>query len=248
GTVFGQTGQRGPTASELKAVKDACIGGANLKRHCRQCRADAVGLLGEDRSEEFTLDKLEQMEVVYDLDKRKSYQDKVELERQAQHDAKQEALAASSAITVADDLKVLVAVATKGGGRVNEHFGHVTEFQVFEVCATEALFVGHRRVDLYCQGGFGDDEQLPSVVRAINDCHAVLVAKIGACPKDELEQAGVEAVDQYVGEFIEKAALAWFNDYRGRIASGVVLHQNRGDAQIRQGAYTNLAGGVALAA
>jgi nitrogen fixation protein NifB len=135
----------------------------------------------------------------------------------------------------------MVAVATKGGGRVNEHFGHVTEFQVFEVSAQRALFVGHRRVDQYCQGGYGEDEQLPSVVRAINDCHAVLVAKIGACPRDELMQAGVEPVDAYVGEFIEKAALDWFNDYRERIASGAVIHQNRGDAQIRQGAYTALA-------
>nr|WP_236965259.1 nitrogenase cofactor biosynthesis protein NifB [Hydrogenophaga sp. SL48] len=245
GTVFGLTGQRGPTASELKAVQDACMGGANLMRHCRQCRADAVGLLGEDRSEEFTLDKLEQMEVVYDLDKRKSYQDKVEVERQAQQAAKHEALAAASAIDVDQDLKVLVAVATKGGGRVNEHFGHVTEFQVFEVSAAQALFVGHRRVDLYCQGGHGDDEQLPSVVNAINDCHAVLVAKIGACPRDELLAAGVEPVDQYVGEFIEKAALEWFNGYRGRIASGAITHQPRGDAQIRQGAFT---GGLAEAA
>ncbi|MBH1957077.1 nitrogenase cofactor biosynthesis protein NifB [Polaromonas sp.] len=241
GTVFGLTGQRGPTASELKAVQDACMGGANLMRHCRQCRADAVGLLGEDRSEEFTLDKLEQMEVVYDLGKRKTYQDNVEIERQAQHDAKQEALAASSAIKVSEDLQVLVAVATKGGGRVNEHFGHVTEFQVFQVSSTEALFVGHRRVDQYCQGGEGDDAQLPSVVRAINDCHAVLVAKIGACPKDDLTAAGIEAVDQYVGEFIEKAALQWFNDYRGRIASGAITHQDRGDAQIRQGAFTSVA-------
>jgi nitrogen fixation protein NifB len=62
GTHFGLTGQRGPTAQELKAVQDACMGGANLMRHCRQCRADAVGLLGEDRSEEFTLDKIEEME------------------------------------------------------------------------------------------------------------------------------------------------------------------------------------------
>jgi hypothetical protein len=76
GTCFGLTGQRGPTAQELKAVQDACMGGANLMRHCRQCRADAVGLLGEDRSEEFTLDKIEEMEVVYDLDKRKAYQDR----------------------------------------------------------------------------------------------------------------------------------------------------------------------------
>ena len=141
-----------------------------------------------------------------------------------------------------------MAVATKGGGRVNEHFGHVTEFQVFEVSATKALFVGHRRVDQYCQGGEGDDAQLPSVVRALNDCHAVLVAKIGACPKDELSAAGVEPVDTYVGEFIEKAALNWFADYRARIASGAVVHQSRGDAQIRQGAFTQLAPGMAMAA
>jgi nitrogen fixation protein NifB len=248
GTVFGLTGQRGPTAAELKAVQDACLGGANLMRHCRQCRADAVGLLGEDRSEEFTQEKLEAMDVVYDLDKRRKYQERVELERQAQQHAKQQALLASRSSALAQDLKVLVAVATKGGGRVNEHFGHVTEFQVFEVSATQAHFVGHRRVDQYCQGGYGEDDQLPSVVRAINDCHAVLVAKIGACPRGELMQAGVEPVDQYVGEFIEKAALSWFEDYCARIASGAVVHQPRGDAQIRQGAYTTLAGSVGLAA
>ena len=44
-----------------------------------------------------------------------------------------------------------------------------------------------------------------------------------------------------MGEFIEKAALDWFSDYRARIASGAVVHQNRGDARIRQGAYTGLA-------
>jgi nitrogen fixation protein NifB len=55
-------------------------------------------------------------------------------------------------------------------------------------------------------------------------------------------------VDAYVGEFIEKAALSWFNDYRERIASGVVLHQSRGDAQIRQGAYTQVADSLVLAA
>jgi nitrogen fixation protein NifB len=217
------------------------MGGANLMRHCRQCRADAVGLLGEDRSDEFSLEKLDQMKVVYDLDKRRSYQDKVEAERNAQQVAKKQAQQASAAIKMSDDLKVLVAVATKGGGRINEHFGHVTEFQVFEVSSTQATFIGHRRVDHYCQGGYGDDDQLPSVVRAINDCHAVLVAKIGACPRDELTAAGVEPVDRFVGEFIEKAALDWFNDYRQRIDSGAVVHQSRGDAQIRQGAYTALA-------
>lgn len=264
GTHFGLTGQRGPSAQELKAVQDACMGGANLMRHCRQCRADAVGLLGEDRSEEFTLDKIEEMEIVYDLDKRRDYQRKVEAERQAQHDAKVAALEAADVDDGVDaHMQVLVAVATEGHGKVNQHFGHATEFQIFEVSLSpqgasprppegapaalgsgpssgraEVLFVGHRRVDLYCQGGYGEDEQLPSIVNAINDCHAVLVSKIGACPRDELKAAGIEPVDQYAHEFIEKAALSWFADYRGRIASGALTHQPRGDARIRQGAFT----------
>lgn len=234
GTVFGLSGQRGPTAQELKEVQDACMGGANLMRHCRQCRADAVGLLGEDRSDEFTLDQIERMEVVYDLEKRRAYQMEVEAEREAQQSAKQAALAQQA---TDDGMKVLVAVATTGGGKINQHFGHADEFQIYEVTATSTSFIGHRRVDLYCQGGFGEDEQLPSIVNAINDCHAVLVSRIGACPRDELKAAGIEPVEQYAFEFIEKAALTWFADYRSRIARGEMAHQERGDAAIRQGAF-----------
>ena len=210
------------------------MGGANLMRHCRQCRADAVGLLGEDRSDEFTLEKVEEMDVVYDLDKRRAYQAKVEAQREAQVAAKKAALAAQGAD---DGMKVLVAVATKGNGKVNEHFGHAHEFQIYEVSATGAAFIGHRRVDHYCQGGWGEDDVLPSIVTAINDCHAVLVAKIGACPKAELKEAGIEPVEQYAHEFIEKAALGWFAGYRERVKQGEIVHRARGDAAIRQGAY-----------
>jgi nitrogen fixation protein NifB len=66
----------------------------------------------------------------------------------------------------------------------------------------------------------------------------VLVAKIGACPRDELKAAGIEPVDAYAHEFIEKAALSWFADYCQRVADGRLVHQVRGDASIRQGAYT----------
>ena len=41
-------------------------------RHCRQCRADAVGLLGEDRSQEFTKDKFMDMPVDYNAKKARS--------------------------------------------------------------------------------------------------------------------------------------------------------------------------------
>ena len=208
----------------------------NMMRHCRQCRADAVGLLGEDRSAEFTTDKIMAMEVNYDAEGRKAYQQAVEAERQAKVAAREDAL---DGLEKAGDVKLLVAVATKGHGIINEHFGHAKEFQVYELSATGAKFVGHRRVDLYCQGGFGEEDALDTVITAINDCHAVFVAKIGGCPKSELAEAGIDPVDQYAHEYIEKSAIAWFKDYLAKIEAGEIQHVARGDASIRQGALLN---------
>jgi nitrogen fixation protein NifB len=234
GTVFGLNGQRGPTAQELKSLQDECEGEMNMMRHCRQCRADAVGLLGEDRSEEFTTDKIMAMEVNYDLDSRKAYQAAVETERQAKVAAKKEEL--ETLAGESSDIKMLAAVATKGSGLINEHFGHAKEFQIYELSTAGAKFVGHRRVDLYCQGGFGDEDALETVIRAINDCHAVFVAKIGGCPKNDLAKAGIEAVDGFAHEFIEKSAITWFKAYLQKVKSGEIVHEARGDAAIRQGA------------
>ena len=64
------------------------------------------------------------------------------------------------------------------------------------------------------------------------------VSKIGACPRDELTAAGIEPVDQFAHDFIEKAALQWFADYCARVASGAIVHQPRGDGRIRPGAFT----------
>jgi len=236
GTAFGLNGQRGPTARELKALQDACEGEMNMMRHCRQCRADAVGLLGEDRSAEFTTAKIDAMEVTYDAQTRKAYQASVEQERQAAVAAKRAEQEQLSQLADAQGIGMLIAVATKGHGKINEHFGHATEFQIYEVNAKGVKFVGHRRVDLYCQGGYGEEQSLVTVIRAINDCHAVFVAKIGGCPKDELKKAGIEPVDKYAHQFIEQSAITYFMEYVTRVKTGAIVHQARGDADIRQGA------------
>ncbi len=44
---------RAPTPKERRDMMDACELDARMMRHCRQCRADAVGLLDDDRSGEF---------------------------------------------------------------------------------------------------------------------------------------------------------------------------------------------------
>ena len=235
GTVFGLNGQRGPTAQELKALQDQCEGEMNMMRHCRQCRADAVGLLGEDRSAEFSTEKVMAMEVSYDAAARKAYQERVEQDRQEKVAAREAELAQLGADF--GDIKILAAVATKGGGRINEHFGHAGEFQIYEVSAAGTKFIGHRRVDHYCQGGYGEEDTLDTVIRAINDCVAVFVAKIGACPKDSLKAAGIDPVDGYAHEFIEQSVIAYFKEYVEKVRRGEIAHIDKGDADIRQGAY-----------
>ncbi len=63
GTYFGRIGQRGPTEAELLGLRAACGSAMPVMSHCQQCRADAVGLLGEDRREEFTRERVAAMEL-----------------------------------------------------------------------------------------------------------------------------------------------------------------------------------------
>jgi nitrogen fixation protein NifB len=218
GTHYGLTGQRGPTDAELDAVQRACEGDARLMRHCRQCRADAVGLLGQDRNAEFTLAQLPPEPAQDAFDVRAAYRRAVEERRAAQEGEKREALRRVGAVSPA--LTARVAVATRGEGLVNEHFGHAREFLVYEVTREGPKLLRHRNVERYCQGGYGEDEALDSVVRVIADCHAVLVAKVGRCPRQELEEAGIEPVDGHAFEPIEASVVAWFGRFAERVARG----------------------------
>jgi nitrogen fixation protein NifB len=208
GTHFGLTGQRGPTPAELKTVQDNCSGNMKMMRHCRQCRADAVGLLGEDRSQEFTKDKFLEMAPEYNFETRQEVHAGIEKFREELQAAKEKVVPASK---LADAPKILVAVATKGGGLVNQHFGHAKEFQIYEVDGNEVRFVGHRKIDHYCQGGFGEEATLDMIMQAIADCKAVLVSKIGDCPKEKLHKAGIQTVEAY--DVIDKVALEYYQQY-----------------------------------
>lgn len=207
GTHFGLTGQLGPRAMELKALQDKLEGGAKLMRHCRQCRADAVGLLGEDRGQEFTLDHIPE-EVTYDPKKREIYREVVAKERGDHIEAKK---AAEAIVKDSLDAKpMLVAIATKGGGRINEHFGHAREFMVYEASPKGIHFSGHRKVEQYCMGGWGEDATLDGVIAALEGVDVVLCAKIGGCPSDQLAEAGIRASDAYGYEYIETAISALY--------------------------------------
>jgi len=214
GTHYGLTGQRGPTEAELEAARRACELDARVMRHCRQCRSDAVGRLGEDRGAAFALARLPRETARDAAGVRAAHRVAVDRRR-----ARIEADRRDALRLVADldaGLRARVAVATRGDGLVNEHFGHAREFLVYEVGREGARLLGTRRVERTCQGGEGERDALAAVLRTLADCQAVLVAKVGRCPRGQLRAAGIEPVVVEAYRPIEAAALAWFARFAAR--------------------------------
>jgi nitrogen fixation protein NifB len=210
--VFGLSGRRGPTPEEVKAVQDACeqaAGGGGMSmsmmRHCRQCRADAVGLLGEDRGDEFAgdLPEIQSADGVsapaYDLAGRQATHAAIEQKRAAAQTIRED-LGISSERADRPAALVLVAVATSGGGVVNQHFGHADEFWIYETGVDFARLVGTRSVARYCHGSSTCDDDrsvLDRTIEMLSDCAAVLCSRSGAGPRRALNAAGIEVVEVY---------------------------------------------------
>ncbi|MBK8909677.1 MAG: nitrogenase cofactor biosynthesis protein NifB, partial [Rhodospirillales bacterium] len=204
GTHFGLTGRHGPTAVELKQVQDDLAGGANLMKHCRQCRADAVGLLGDDQGPAFSIDRLP-AETAVDHESRRAYRAVVERERKHRD-------AAASGVTddlsrVATDERRLFAVCTKGSGRINQHFGHAREFQIYEADRDGVRRVlADRRAAQYRQGGYGEsrnDGSPPS--RCSRDASACSLRphRPRSARAPDGRAVGIRAIDHCAHEYIE---------------------------------------------
>jgi len=111
---------------------------------------------------------------------------------------------------------VLVAVASKGDGQINEHFGHADAFAIYEVGPAGVRLEGQRLVEHYCQGGYGDEDKRDVILRALGGCVACFVARIGDGPREKLAGAGIEAVSEYPYGAIEASLMTWYEEYRTR--------------------------------
>ncbi|MYM62283.1 NifB/NifX family molybdenum-iron cluster-binding protein [Pseudomaricurvus sp. HS19] len=101
-----------------------------------------------------------------------------------------------------------IAVASKDGLSVNLHFGHAKEFFVYDVSDDAITLLERRKVDHYCHGQTGDQSAMQKILATINDCSAVLVAKIGDGPIAKLSRIGVTAVDEYAYQGVEESLRA----------------------------------------
>jgi nitrogen fixation protein NifB len=73
-------------------------------------------------------------------------------------------------------------------------------------------------VERYCRGGDGEDDTLAAVLRALADCQAVLVARVGHCPRGQLVAAGIEPITAHAHQPIEAAVLGWFRGHAARLS------------------------------
>lgn len=101
------------------------------------------------------------------------------------------------------DTVIRVAVATKEGVMVSEHFGHAKAFHIYELSPDSCRLLEQRQVRHYCLGGSSDKTAMAEILDTIEDCDAVFVAKVGDGPTEKLAARGITAVSEYAWEEIE---------------------------------------------
>ena len=92
---------------------------------------------------------------------------------------------------------MLIAVTSKTGSEVDQHFGHAEKFRIFKYRKGDPVQVSVVEVEKYCS--FDPDHplrhaQLNGIVEALKDCKAVVTAMIGELPKQEMEKAGFKVI------------------------------------------------------
>ncbi|PLX99178.1 MAG: dinitrogenase iron-molybdenum cofactor biosynthesis protein [Desulfuromonas sp.] len=92
---------------------------------------------------------------------------------------------------------MLIAVASKSGTEIDQHFGHAETFRIFKYRKGNPVQVGEVEVEKYCSL---DPEhpfrhrQFDAIAEALKECKAVVTAMIGEMPKQELEKLGFKVI------------------------------------------------------
>lgn len=230
GTRFEKEVRRNPTPQELHAVQAKCSGNMKIMRHCRQCRADAVGLLGNDRSAEFTKEKILQVTPKYDPETRKKVHQALDRKLEEQRARKLEREAQRSQENLPTAKPMRIAVASVGNGRVNLHFGHAKEFLIYDVAGNDIQFLGIRKVQSYCKGTAqcktNKEELIREAADILQDCKIIVSSGIGSEPRNYLLGRGIIPV-VHPGE-IEEVLLScskFFSNYNNSQLVGSPTHK-----------------------
>jgi nitrogen fixation protein NifB len=156
--------RRAPTAEERKELMDKCSIDAKMMRHCRQCRADAIGMLDNDRSGEFVhmgsckpgCGPLHEIPI------------RTEFFNNGNK----------------------IAVATSDGKTIDSGFGSSVKFNIYDKENGKFMLYKTLIIDTNFEvAGKSHREHLESIVRKLDECDTVIVKEIGALPEKILKNA-----------------------------------------------------------
>ncbi len=154
---------------ELNEMRKKCEVDIKQMYHCKQCRADAIGTLDEDISAGL-------------------------------RDSGCKGCAGDK--DSAGKAKYTFAVASKSGMYVDQHFGQVDEFYIYDYSGGDIKFREKRKALKYCTGPTeceDREDRIDSVIKAIEDCSAVLALRIGFGPARKLEELGIKNIQTCSG-------------------------------------------------
>ena len=137
---------------EIMDLRKKCEENIKQMYHCKQCRADAIGLLGDDQSQKF-----------------------------------------NNPINTEKTLRF--AVASKTGNVVDLHFGHATEFYIYDFKKDTATFIEKRNVEQYCNGKEVCDDvidKFQKIINVVEDCNGIIALRIGDDPTNKLKDRGID--------------------------------------------------------
>lgn len=102
---------------------------------------------------------------------------------------------------------MLIAVASRDGLEIDQHFGHAERFLIYDVADNQAKLVDEKKVERYCS--LDQDHPmrahlLAAISEALSGCRAVVCAQIGQAPQMEMERLGL---DTFVADGPIKATL-----------------------------------------
>ncbi len=159
-----------PTAKQRKELQDLCEVDIRQMRHCRQCRADAIGLLGEDRSAEFAH---------YTCPGSMGERAPVPMELEG-------------------NTRYRIAVATSDGNNVDQHFGHAEVFRTYTVEAgkiSEGESIDVREQQEIPLFGPGHRTKIESTVEKLKGVDAVVSTKYGGPAIEMIRENGIIPIE-----------------------------------------------------
>ena len=143
--------------------------------HCKRCRADAVGLLG-DMPDENIMNSMRRCAT---------------LEKPAEPVTKHEPAAETEPEVSGKKSPGYVAIGTREGVLVNQHLGEAQKLSIYDISKATPELVGYR--DMPEPGGM--DFRWHQIAEQIKDCDTLLVSGIGERPRTVLSEHGLKILE-----------------------------------------------------